>query len=234
MAVVVVAHAASAANPAGRIVVFFTAHGWSGGRALEPEEPAMTGTIKSLGGATESGFITTENGLNVGFCPTAVLAYDAATLAVGQLVSFDLESGRGLKAQNVSVLRARHASDAEQKRLEVTRLRYMGFEQKGSVRAYRFERLTPGSDKRTFTVEADMALFARHHVGIQEGPNLCLQLLVVDLEAAGAPALCQRSLTDREMLAYLASLPVRKARHGIKRTPPASGASGRAWAVSAH
>src|SRR5450759_100963 len=99
--VVVVAHAASAANPAGRIVVFFTAHGWPWGRALEPEELAMTGTIKSLGGATESGFITTENGLNVGFCPTSVLAYDVASLAVGQLVSFDLESGRSLKALNV-------------------------------------------------------------------------------------------------------------------------------------
>jgi cold shock CspA family protein len=194
----------------------------------------MTGTIKSLGGATESGFITTENGLNVGFCPTSVLAYDAASLAVGQLVSFDLESGRYLKALNVSVQRARDASNMEQKRLEVTRLRYMGFEQHGSVRAYRFERLTPGSDKRTFTVEADMALFARHHVGIQEGPALCLHLLVADLEAAGEPALFQRSLSDREMLAHLASLPVRKARHGIKRTPPASGASGRAWAVSAH
>jgi len=35
------------------------------------------------------------------------------------------------------------------------------------------------------------------------------------------------------MLAYLASLPVRKARHGIKRTAPPSGASGRAWATSA-
>jgi hypothetical protein len=58
--------------------------------------------------------------------------------------------------------------------------------------------------------------------------------LVADLEAAVAPALFQRSLSDREMLAHLASLPVRKARHGIKRTPPASGASGRAWGASAH
>ena len=194
----------------------------------------MTGTIKSLGGATESGFITTENGLNVGFCPTSVLAYDAATLAVGQLVSFDLESGRGLKAVNVSVQRARNASDAEQKRQEVTRLRYMGFEQHGSVRAYRFERLTPGSDKRTFTVEADMALFVKHHVGIQEGPTLCLHLLVAELEAAGEPAILHRSLSDREMLAHLASLPVRRTGHGIKRTPPASGEPRRAWGASAH
>jgi hypothetical protein len=193
----------------------------------------MIGTIKSLGGATESGVITTESGLNVGFWPTSVLAYDAASLAVGQLVSFDLESGRGLKALNVSVQRARQASNAEQKRLEVTRLRYMGFEQNGSVRAYRFERLTPGSDKRTFTVEADMALFAKHQVGIQEGPTLCLHLLVTDLEADEAPTLSQRSLSDREMLAYVASMPVRKARHGVKRTPPASGGVGHAWAASA-
>ena len=70
----------------------------------------MTGTIKSLGGVGESGFITAEDGLNVGFCPTSVLAYDAASLAVGQLVSFDLENGRGLKALNVSVQRARHGN----------------------------------------------------------------------------------------------------------------------------
>ena len=189
----------------------------------------MTGTIKSLGPSSESGFITGEDGLNVGFCPTSVLAYDAASLQVGQLVSFDLESGRRLKALNVSVQRTRHASDAEEKRLEATRLRYMGFEQNGSVRVYRFERLTPGSEKRTFTVDADMALFAKHRVGIQEGPALCLQFLVADLGAAGAPVLFQRSLSDCEMLAYLASLPVRRARHGFKRTAPAAG---NAWAAS--
>jgi len=47
MAVVVAAHAASAANLAGRSAVFFTAHGWPWGRALELEEPAMTGTIRA-------------------------------------------------------------------------------------------------------------------------------------------------------------------------------------------
>ncbi|MCW9077783.1 MAG: ATP-binding cassette domain-containing protein, partial [Gammaproteobacteria bacterium] len=101
-------------------------------------------------------------------------------------------------------------SGGERRRLEIARLRYMGFEHRGSVRIYRFERLIPGEEKGTFTVDADLAMFAKYHVGIQEGPALCLRLLVAELDVAGAAAQrsFQCSLTDREMLAHLASRPV--------------------------
>ncbi|MEK7408443.1 MAG: hypothetical protein AAB225_25505 [Acidobacteriota bacterium] len=185
----------------------------------------MTGVIKSLDSGSASGVIAAEDGLIVGFCPAAVLAYDVPILAIGQVVSFELEGGRCPQALNVCVQRAPQAVNTQERRLEFARLRYMGFEHRGSVRIYRFERLTPGEEKGTFTVDADLALFTRHHVGIQEGPALCLHLLAAELDVAGAAARTSFgcSLTDREMLAHLASRPVPRAKYGPKRTLPASG-----------
>jgi cold shock CspA family protein len=187
----------------------------------------MTGTIKRLDVASASGVITAEDGLMVRFCPSAVLTYDVPSLAIGQVVSFDLEGGRSPKALNIFVQRAPQAVHAQEKRLETTRYRYIGFEHRGNIRAYLFVGLAPGAEKRTFTVDADLALFTKHHVRMQEGPALCLHLLAAELDVAGAAAWTsfQCSLTDREMLAHLASQPVPQTKHGPKRTRPASGAT---------
>ena len=69
----------------------------------------MTGTIKRLDVASASGVITAEDGLMVRFCPSAVLTYDVPSLAIGQVVSFDLEGGRCPKALNIFVQRAPQA-----------------------------------------------------------------------------------------------------------------------------
>lgn len=179
----------------------------------------MTGTIKSLEVGSATGVITAEDGLIVGFCPSAVLQYDVPTLAIGQVVSFELEGGRCPKALNVCVQRPPHGENAQEKRLEITRLRYIGFEHRGNTRGYLFERLSPGSEKRTFTVDADLTLFTKHHIRMQEGPALCLHVLAAELDVVEAAAWgsSQCSLTDREMLAHLASLPLPKAKHGFKR-----------------
>jgi len=185
----------------------------------------MTGTIKSLDVGSATGVITAEDGLIVGFCPSAVLQYDVPTLAIGQVVSFELEGGRCPKALNVCVQRPPHGEKAQEKRLEITRLRYLGFEHNGNTRGYLFERLSPGSEKRTFTVDADLTLFAKHHIRMQEGPALCLRALAAELDVVEAAAWgsSQCSLTDREMLAHLASLPAPRARHGFKRAPNSPG-----------
>src|SRR5690349_16650769 len=60
--------------------------------------------------------------------------------------------------------------------------RYMGFEQLGNARAYRFEGITKGEANKRFVITADLALFLTHHVGIQEGPSLCALKLTADLE----------------------------------------------------
>jgi cold shock CspA family protein len=187
----------------------------------------MTGTIKCLDSASASGVITAADGVIVGFRRSAVLAYDVPILAVGQVVSFDLEGGRRPLALNVCVQRAPQSLNGQERRQEITRLRYMGFQQEGGIRSYRFELFVPGEARATFTVNTDLALFTKHHVGIQEGPGLCLHLLAAELDLAGAAAGTpfQYSLTDREMLAYLATRPVPRAKPGPKRGLPAPGAA---------
>jgi cold shock CspA family protein len=187
----------------------------------------VTGTIKRLDVPAASGIITAEDGLTVGFPLSAVMAYDLPVLAVGQVVSFELEDGRCSRARNVCVQKPPQPVHVRSSHQEATRPRYVGFEHKGNVRAYLFEWLMPGTEKRTFAVDADLALFTKHHVGMQEGPALCLHLLLEELDAEGTgeakPIKC--SLSDREMLAYVASRPVAKSKLGPKRAVPSSDAA---------
>ena len=78
-------------------------------------------------------------------------------------------------------------------------LRYMGFDQTKNIREYRFDGTAAGETTTHFVVSADLALFVRYHVGLQEGPALCLQKLAADLEA-----LCQlpHELTGGDLAAY--------------------------------
>ena len=178
----------------------------------------MTGTIKSLDSGSASGVITAADGLMVGFHTSAVLAYDAPGLAVGQTVGFDLEGGSRPQALNVYVQRPPQSRNGQEKHPAITRLRYVGFQQEGAIRSYRFELFAPGEARAAFTVKTDMALFTKHHVGIQEGPGLCLHLLAAELDlasgASGSPFPCW--LTDRDMLAYLATRPVPPEKRGAK------------------
>ena len=178
-----------------------------------------------LSSGSGSGLIKAENGLSVSFDSSAVLAYDAASLAIGQLVTFDLERGHCPRAINVCV---RHpSSHPEEKRPESIHIRYMGFEQTEGIRTYRFEGALPGEETKTFVVTTELALFKKHRVGIQEGPALCLHLLLAELDgarAAGWPP-SQRGLTDQHILAYAASRPARGAKSHPKRMPHASAAA---------
>lgn len=61
-------------------------------------------------------------------------------------------------------------------------LRYMGFDQVKNMREYKFDGLAAGETDKHFVVNADLALFAMYHVGLQEGPALCLKKLSADLE----------------------------------------------------
>jgi cold shock CspA family protein len=186
----------------------------------------MTGRIKSLGDAGTSGFITAENGHSFHFESSAVLAYDAACLAVGQTVSFELESSGHHKVFNVCVQRPHLASRAPVKQPESVHVRYTGFEQTGNIRAYRFERLSTGEETQAFLVTADLSLFMKHHVGIQEGPTLCLHVLMTHLADSDPvrQAPLRRVLTDVDLLAHVASRPVpsSKGRHKVLPRPLAT------------
>ncbi len=191
----------------------------------------MTGRIKNLNVGSGAGFIESENGLRFHFDSCAVLAYDVTYLAVGQLVTFDLEAGGNPKAVNICLQRSHQAAHPEGKKKETT-LRYVGFDQTKGIRTYRFERTSMGEETETFAVTTDMALFTKHRIGIQEGPALCLHVLVAGLETppASGPRL-ECSLTEEHMLTYLASKPVPGSRPHHKRIPRAAAAAAAPHAV---
>ena len=92
-------------------------------------------------------------------------------------------------------------------------LRYVGFRQSGLMRVYRFERFRPGHPAETLSVTADMSLFRKHSVAIQEGPGICLRALGEAPLAAGL----SHALTDQHLLAYLTTR--RAGRSGARHIP---------------
>jgi hypothetical protein len=89
-------------------------------------------------------------------------------------------------------------------------LRYMGFDQKQSVRTYRFEGISSGEPTLYFIVTADLSLFLARHVGIQEGPTLCAHKLASNLLNA-SPG--RHELTDEDLLAHMNARAMAEAAH---------------------
>jgi hypothetical protein len=167
----------------------------------------MHGTITRFSGKGTSGAIRSDDGGSFDFATAGVLAYDVASLAAGKLVDFEADGSSPPKAVNVSVQQSAGVHVSEDTYRDIRRPRYVGFDQQGCVRTYRFERFTPGRQTEYFSLVTDMALFSRHKVRIQEGPGLCLHLLTSALGAMGAGELCPRSVTEEHVLAFLASRP---------------------------
>ena len=180
----------------------------------------MTGTITAISSASGSGVIAGKNGFRVPFEIGAVMAFDQAGLVVGQQVTYDVKSeGRATAAVNICVQRAHNASPQQPKQPSMVSLRYKGFDQTGSVRTYCFEWQVAGEDKKTFLVAADVQLFAQYHIGLQEGPSMCVRLLLDEMNALDGGRLTgfSRSLAEREFIACAASKAALKAESGGKR-----------------
>lgn len=165
----------------------------------------MHGKILTFSSSRSSGAIQSEQGGRFDFDIAAVLAYDVAGLAEGQAVNFEPDGGSPHKAVNVSVLPPVSIHYSEDRYREIRRLRYVGFEQRQNIRTYRFERFTPGELTEEFSVDTDMALFTRHKLRLQEGPLLCLHLLMTALGTQPAGESSPYSLTEQHMLAFLAT-----------------------------
>jgi len=179
----------------------------------------LTGRIKSLSSMSPSGFITADNGLNVYFDSSAVLPAGAAGVTVGQAVTFDLDGSKWPTAINVCLAaQLQGAPSTPRKSAAGTYLQYLGFEQTGTIRAYRFKRISRGEETREFIVNADLALFLKHHIGIQEGPELSLHLLSPGADSC-VPDSCpsSRSLSQQDMLAHLARRPAGRSVKGRKQ-----------------
>jgi hypothetical protein len=77
-------------------------------------------------------------------------------------------------------------------------LRYVGFDQHDNTRAYKFDSVEEGQPIVRLVVTADMTLFLKHHVSIQEGPSLCARKLTTDPAAIGQH---DHQLTNEDLLA---------------------------------
>ena len=67
--------------------------------------------------------------------------------------------------------------EPESKGGTLSHLRYQGFDQTNNIREYRFDDIVAGQARKHFVVTADVSLFVKHRVGMQEGPTLCFQKL---------------------------------------------------------
>jgi len=76
-------------------------------------------------------------------------------------------------------------------------LRYMGFDQSANTRLYRFDKVAKGVPPTEVIMSVDMALFFKHHVGVQEGPALCAHKLNTEEEC-----LASGELTDADFRAF--------------------------------
>jgi len=103
-------------------------------------------------------------------------------------------------------------------------LRYAGFEQVGNVRSYLFNRVIIGEKSTEVVVAVEISLFTKHHLRIQDGPALCLHVLLLDIEKAelARAAGANHELTDEDIVAYLASRPLPPQTKGKRDKPPAT------------
>lgn len=167
----------------------------------------MTGRIETLATPERPGRITTNSGPSRFHFTYRNPIGEKDGLALGRLVSFELEKGSPEIAVEV---RPKEVSEAAPGEAKVPReIRYDGFEQTRNIRSYRFQAWRTGEENQEAVVTVDLGLFRRHGIGIQEGPGLCLRLVKAELgdpERPGATS-WKWTLTDREMEAHLACQP---------------------------
>lgn len=173
----------------------------------------MTGTIVELEPTTRSGVIRSEDGSRVVFRGPAI-GGEFDTLSVGGRVRFDYDRTWS-EVTAVHVLVETILPDAP------LDLRYMGFDQAKDVRRYRFDAILGGKLKRRFVVVADMALFRKHHIAVQDGPTLCLHKLMSGLETA--PESSCYELGNDDLLAHAEAQAT-----AASRKPRPKGLTGRA------
>jgi hypothetical protein len=67
-----------------------------------------------------------------------------------------------------------------------------------------------------YIITADLTLFLKYHVGLQEGPSLCARKLAADLEKLPQR---EHQLTNEDLLAYANARSEAEARKAAARKP---------------
>src|SRR5579864_1586837 len=113
-------------------------------------------------------------------------------------------------ATNATVTKEPQLVGERQSKEAVASLRYSGFDQRNNTRFYLFQYCMPGEKSKPIVVSAEIPLLVQHHVRIQDGPALCLHALMLEVQGFDPSqiGLPPRVLTAKDLLAYLASLPV--------------------------
>ena len=83
-------------------------------------------------------------------------------------------------------------------------LRYDGFTQSDDVREFIFRDVGSGKEAKTIFVTVLLPLFRKYHIGLQEGPLLCLQKLSPEsADLASTPqSVLRRELCEDEIRAF--------------------------------
>ena len=90
----------------------------------------------------------------------------------------------------------------------------MGFDQRQNTRVYKFDEVAEGVPTIHLVITADLALFRKHQIALQEGPGLCAQKLAIDLEN---PATLSHELTGDDLLAHASARAAAAARQAESR-----------------
>ncbi len=140
----------------------------------------MTGTIKSLG--SRFGYVQADGGRILYFQDSSVLTPGFDALEAGHAVTFDVDR----KSARIAVDVLRHFEwGPDNPPLETggkaPHLRYLGFEQQGSVRSHKYGAMAQSGRFVTFIMNADINLLTLHRIRIQDAPALCLRALESDL-----------------------------------------------------
>jgi hypothetical protein len=88
-------------------------------------------------------------------------------------------------------------------------LRYVGFDQHDNIRAYKFDGVEKEQLIVRLVVTADLTLFLKYHINIQEGPELCARKLNADPAGLG---LHDDQLTNEDLLAFTTARGAKEAR----------------------
>jgi hypothetical protein len=185
----------------------------------------VTGAIEELNSHRRSGTIRAGDGRLFTFFDSGVMSEQFDFLKLGQQVTF--EAGVGEELRNADRVRSKitragapfvpntekpvhgHPTPAG-----VQHLLYTGFDQPKGIRHYKFSAVAHGQATLEFVVSVDMALFLKYHVGIQEGPGLCLRKLTQAIPLAGP---MQGQLTEGDVLAYVSDRAAAVARNLERR-----------------
>jgi hypothetical protein len=104
---------------------------------------------------------------------------------------------------------------------------YMGFTQEASLRCFHFERVLTQSGLSNlprvvqFTLKADMSMFMKHRIPVQEAPAICLRILTDELEHSDENTLAPVSyaVTTEHLSSFVSARAVSEEARMARRKP---------------